>query len=946
MPKILYLLDGHALAYRAYFALTAGGGTRWSTSSGEPTAGIYGFASILLRIFETEMPDYMAISFDPKRTFRHDMYDGYKATRAKMPEDLRPQIERIREMVDCFNIPRVEVENFEADDVIGSLSKWAVDKEALGVKIITGDRDLFQLVNDRVVVQLPGTKPGVNEDYFPEDVFKRMGVRPDQIVDYKALVGDSSDNIPGVRGIGEKTATGLLAQYQTLDNIYAHLDEISGRAGTALGAGKADAYLSQDLAQIRTDLAVKLDLKQADIKCFEPAAVEELFRALEFRTLTQRLQALIKRINPAVLKPSFSSQASLFGEEVDEMNTEEATSTTETTQDFETVIVDSEAKLETCLRELSGAKRLALDTETTSTNPMQAELVGISLAGSAEKGYYIPLAHQSGRQLALETVRKALQPLFEDPKIGKVGHHAKYDFVVLEQHGVSVAPLVFDTMIAEWLVNPDSHNLGLKAQAWLRLGVDMTHIEELIGKGKNQLRMDQVPIAKAAPYAAADAVMTWRLVEPLQKDLESHKAEHLNRDIEIKLIPVLTRMEENGILLDKALFANFGAELSGHIARLEEQIYLESGQRFNIGSTAQVSDVLFKHLNLEPPDRSKKTASGKFSTAAGVLEDMRGSHAVVDHILEWRELTKLQSTYVETLPLQVNPKTGRVHTSFNQCGTVTGRIASQNPNLQNIPTRTDLGRRVRQGFIAPKGSKLVALDYSQVELRIMADMSGDEEMRGAFLRGEDIHTATAAAILGINLNAVSKAQRRHAKAINFGLIYGMSPFGLTRTTDLTLAEAENFVKAYFAHYPKVKAWLDHTRMEATQQGYVETKLGRRRYFPNLQAGTNYMMRQREEREAINAPIQGTAADIIKIAMIGLPEALLEAKLQSKMLLQVHDELIFESPEEEVEKLIHVAKGVMEAAMSLAVPLIADAKVGSNWAELEPVDDLYVEVFEE
>ncbi|HSN94938.1 MAG TPA: DNA polymerase I, partial [Anaerolineaceae bacterium] len=872
----------------------------------------------------------------------HDLYKEYKATRAKMPEDLRPQIDRIREMVDSFNIPRIEIENYEADDVIGSLSKWAVRQADLGVKIITGDRDLFQLVNDRVVVQLPGTKPGVNDDYFAEDVFKRMGVRPDQIVDYKALVGDPSDNIPGVHGIGEKTATSLLAKYESLDQIYEHLDEISGRAGTALREGKDSAYMSQDLALIRTDLDVKLDLEQADVHCFEPGAVEEIFRQLEFRTLIQRLQVLIKKLSPGIGQPAFSTQGSLFGEET---SAPEQVETNNLPQSFETVIVDTPEALKACVEDLSKAGQIAFDTETTSILPTQAGLVGISLAGSAEKGYYIPIGHQSGKQLTLDQVRKSLAGLLENKEIPKVGHNAKFDIVVLEEHGIKLNPLGFDSMIAEWLVNPDSRNLGLKALAWVRLGVEMTHIEDLIGKGKSQISMDQVSIEKAAPYAAADAIMTWRLVQPLKAELLQHNAQKLNDEIELKLVPVLATMEENGILLDEALFAKFGAELKEQIGTLEEQIYQEAGQRFNIGSTAQLSDVLFKHLDLEPPDRSKKTASGKLSTAAGILEDMRGKHPVVDHVLEWRELTKLQSTYVETLPLQINPKTGRVHTSFNQCGTVTGRIASQNPNLQNIPTRTDLGRRVRQGFVSPVGFKLVALDYSQVELRIMADMSGDEAMRSAFQRGEDIHTATAAAILGIKLDEVTRAQRRHAKAINFGLIYGMSPYGLTRSTDLTLAEAENFVKAYFDHYPKIKTWLTNTKMEATQVGFVETKLGRRRYFPNLKAGTNFVLRQREEREAINSPIQGTAADVIKLAMIALPEAMQKAGLKSRLILQVHDELIFESPEAEVDKLIHLAKGIMENAMQLAVPLVVEAKVGTNWGELEAVDDSYMEVFE-
>ncbi|MGB4596116.1 MAG: DNA polymerase I [Anaerolineaceae bacterium] len=938
MPKILYLLDGHAIAYRAYFALTAGGSARWATSSGEPTAGIYGFASMLFRIFEQEQPDYLAVSFDKGRTFRHDLYTEYKGTRAKMPEDLRGQVERIREMVDSFNIPRIEVDNFEADDVIGSLAVWA-EKEGLGVKIVTGDRDLLQLVTNRIVVSLPNTKTNANEDYFPEDVVRRMGVKPEQIVDYKALVGDTSDNIPGVRGVGEKTAITLIDTYQTLDNIYAHVDEIKGSLQTKLKEGRESAYLSQDLARIRTDLNIKLDLHQARVDHFNPAAVESLFRELEFRTLTQRLHTLVGKINPTMPNESNLTQSMLFGEDPAESG-EGAKQAIAAMHDFESVIVDTSVKLAQAVSELGKASQLAFDTETTSVDPMNTELVGISLAARPDKGYYFPVGHLYGTQLPFKEVKQALQPLFTSPKIAKIGHNAKFDMVVLKQSGIEVSPLIFDTMIAEWLVNPDSRNLGLKTLSWVRLGVEMTRIDALIGSGKKQITMAEVSISDAAPYAVADAVMTLRLAEPLSKELESHNATHLMDDLEIKLVPILAVMEENGILLDRELFTNFAKELEKQIAKLEESIYTLAGEHFNIGSTQQLSDVLFKRLNIEPPAGSKKTSSGKLSTAAGVLEEMRGKHAVVDAILEWRELTKLKSTYVDALPTQINPKDNRVHTSFNQTGTVTGRIASQNPNLQNIPTRTELGRRVRNGFIAPEGFDLVAIDYSQIELRILAHIGQDKAMLEAFHKGQDIHAATAAAILDIPLENVTKAQRRHAKAINFGLMYGMSPFGLTRATDLTLAEAENFVKAYFEEFPAVKTWLDNTRKLAAEQGYVETLLGRRRYFPNLKSGTNYMMKQREEREAINAPIQGTAADIIKIAMIQLPDALKKAGLNAKMLLQVHDELIFEVPEAEVKETIHVAKGIMENALKLDVPLTTEARVGQNWGELEPVDDSF------
>ncbi len=932
MPKILYLLDGHAIAYRAYFALTSGSSTYWTNSKGEPTAGVYGFANRLIRMFEQEEPDYVAVSFDTGRTFRHEMFADYKGTRAKMPDDLKVQIERIRQMVDCFNIPRIEIDNYEADDVIGSLARWANQEKGLAVKIITGDRDMLQLVTNTVVVSLPDRKSGQDQDYFPEDVVKRMGVRPDQIVDYKALVGDVSDNIPGVRGIGEKTAIELLKQYETLDNVFAHLDDIKGRAYKPLSEGHDAAYMSQDLARIRTDLPVLLDLKQAEPVQFDPTEVERLFEDLEFRTLTQRLKKLIARLQPS-LQGRNGIQTSLFPEE------EKPKSFDEVPQDasFETVIVNNPRILKACVDELKDAKRIAFDTETSGLDPMLSDLVGMSLAADPAKGYYIPIGHQEGTQLKLDEVRTALLPILTDLKIEKVAHNAKFDLVVLQQAGFDVTPITFDTMIAEWVINPTSRSLGLKAQASERLGVQMTQIEELIGKGKNQINMAAVPIEQAAPYAAADAVMTLRLLKPMAEDLHAHAAEKLYHDLENPLIPILAMMEEAGILLDDALFEAFSKELKSDVDRLTKQAYTLAGEEFNLNSTQQLSDVLFQKLALVPPDRSKKTSSGKYSTSADVLESMRGMHPLVDTILEYRELSKLQSTYVDALPLQVNPKTGRVHTTFNQTGTVTGRIASQNPNLQNIPIRTELGRRVRQGFIAAPGHKLLAVDYSQIELRIVAHMAQDEAMMKAFHEAQDIHAATAAAIEDVPLSEVTKQQRRHAKAINFGLIYGMSPFGLTRTTDLTLAEAENFVKEYFKEFPGVKKWLDNTRLEASRQGYVETLLGRRRYFPALAAGTNYTIRQREEREAINAPVQGTAADVIKLAMIRLPEALTKAGLKTRMILQVHDELIFEVPEDELDKATKVVKEVMESALELSVPLVTEARIGENWGELTVVD---------
>jgi DNA polymerase-1 len=930
MPPTLYLIDGHALAYRMYFALTAGGTSqRWQTSKGEPTAGIYGFARELLRIFEQEKPDYLAVAFDTGKTFRDVIYPEYKATRAKMPDDLRQQIERIREMVDAFNIPRLEMEGFEADDVLGSAAVWAAG-QGLGVKIITGDRDLLQLVNDRTIVYLAGD----DQNFItPEDVLGKLHVRPEQVVDYKALVGDKSDNIPGVPGVGEKTTENLISKYGTLDNIYAHLPEIEPRWRAKLEAGRESAYLSYKLAAIRTDLVVPIDLEQARIEVFEPHKVEALFRALEFRTLIDRLHKLV---GASPEETSTNGQMSLFAAPSVPLAVAEETARPRPT--ITVVVVDTARSLADCAAVLESASWISFDTETTSTDEMTANLVGISLAVEAGRGYYIPVGHAAGKQLPLEQVISALRAPLTDARIPKIGHHLKYDFIMLARYGIRVAPLTFDTMVAEWVLDPGSRNLGLKNMAAVRLGEAMTHIEELIGSGKNQRSMAQVLIAEAAPYAAADAETTLRLMPLLETELKRFpKLWDLFVTMEVPLITVLADMEMAGIALDRDFFAKFALELNQRLAELEQQVYAASGRTFNLNSTQQLSDVLFGTLHLSPPERGKKTASGHYSTAAGVLEGLSGQHAVVYMILEYRELSKLKSTYVDALPLQIHPEDGRVHTSFSQTTAVTGRLSSSDPNLQNIPTRTDIGRRVRRGFVAAPGNVLLSLDYSQIELRIVAQMAGDEAMLNAFRTGQDIHAATAAAIYNVPLKEVTKEMRRHSKAINFGLIYGMSAFGLTRTTDLTLSESQDFVTAYFKQFPGVKKYLDGIRKETARSGYVETMLGRRRYFPNLKSGLNQVMKNREEREAINAPIQGTAADIMKIAMIRIPPALVKAGLHGRMLLQVHDELVLECPRAELSAVETAVREIMENAYPMGIPLTTEARWGSNWDEMQPLE---------
>ncbi|GAB4505576.1 MAG: DNA polymerase I [Anaerolineales bacterium] len=931
MPPTLYLIDGHALAYRMYFALTSGGSNTqgWHTSQGEPTAGIYGFAREMIRILEQEHPEYLAVAFDTGKTFRDEMYPQYKATRAKMPDDLRPQIERIRQMVDAFNLPRLEMEGYEADDVLGSVAKQAV-AQGLGVKIITGDRDLLQLVSERIAVYVAGD----DKTYLTaKDVqASKFGVRPDQVVDYKALVGDKSDNIPGVPGVGEKTALSLLEKFDTLDGIYAHLDEIENRWRIKLEAGKESAYLSRALATIRTDLPIHLDLEHARADRLDAAALTTLFTELEFRSLLKKVPELTRQTPTASVAPAYhpGQQMSLFATEAPVIHV------AATPGHLDVRVVNTPLALETLAAELQHAERIAFDTETTSTDEMQADLVGISLAVEKGGGYYIPVGHLNGQNLPLPHVIEALRPALTDARIGKVAHNAKYDYIVLARQGLRVTPLAFDTMIAEFVLDPGSRNLGLKNLADARLGEQMTHIEDLIGKGKSQISMAEVTIDSAAAYAVADAEMVLRLTPILKESLERAGGLKLMNEIELPLITVLAEMEMSGILIDLPFFARMSKELDERLNEIARQVYRSVGQEFNLNSTQQLSEILFNRLRLEPPDRSKKTASGHYSTSASVLENLRGKHEAVDWILEHRELSKLKSTYVDALPAAVNPHTGRVHTSYSQTGAVTGRLSSSNPNLQNIPIRTEEGRRVRNGFIAAPGNVLLSVDYSQIELRIVAHMAKDEAMLTAFRQGQDIHAITAGAIYGVPLEAVTKDMRRHAKAINFGLIYGMSAFGLTRSTELTLAEAEEFVQTYFHQFPGVKKYLDGIRKQAAAQGYVETLLGRRRYFPLLKNPTNVNLKNREEREAINAPIQGTAADIMKIAMLRIPPALAQAGLHGKMLLQVHDEVVLECPQDELGETVRVVRQAMETAYPLDIPLSTEARSGRNWGEMQVV----------
>lgn len=941
-PPKLVLIDGHSLAYRAFFAMI---NTPLSVENAngekELTGAVFAFSNMLLKVWKDEQPDLIAVAFDVGRTFRDDLYADYKGTREKMPEELNAQLKRIQQVVNAFEIPIFTAEGFEADDVLGTLARRA-SGEGMRVVIVTGDRDALQLVSPAVSVLTSRQRFDDVIVYDEAKVVENYGVQPPQIIDYKALIGDTSDNVPGVKGIGEKTAQSLLQQYGSLDNIYAHLNEITQkRPRTALEAGKDSAYLSKKLVTIKTD--VPLDVNwEACAAQFDAQRVVTLFRELRF-------ESLIKRIPNAGVatetKPKDEAgQISLFDEQaapIPEIKTALFMADVPT----KTRVVQSDDDYKALLAELNNATRIAFDTETTAADSIQSEMVGLSLSTKAGEAWYVPVMlpspptalpegeviwHIDPASPKFEPIASALRR----KDIELVGHNAKFDLEVLQQAGAPVDRPVFDTMIAQFLCDPGGRGLGLKQLAFDYFGWQMTEITELIGRGKSQITMREVPIEQAAPYAGADADATFQLREKLLPILQQRNQEKLFREIEVPLIPVLIDMETTGVALDVKYLGELGGEISERMRELEKQIYTLAGGAFNINSTKQLSDVLFGKLGL-PTQGSWKTSGGSYSTNAEVLDELRDKHEIVPLITEHRELNKLYGTYVDALPQLINPKTGRIHTNYNQAGAVTGRLSSSNPNLQNIPIKTEMGRRVRKAFVARKGWQLISADYSQVELRILAHMADDPTLKEAFARDEDIHAATAGAIYNIDLKDVTSMQRNFAKRINFGIAYGMGAFALAGNTGMTVSEAQDFINKYFERFPQVRQWLDMTKRTAAEQGYVETMLGRRRYFPELRTSGPGMeqAKRRAEREAINHPVQGSAADIMKIAMINVHRALKEGGYQTRMTLQVHDELVFESPQTEVNTLMPVIEDIMENAFpQMTVRLKADVKSGRNWEE--------------
>ena len=913
--KRLMLIDGHALAYRAYHAIPP-----LTSPTGEPTNAVFGFANMLLKAVQDYTPDYIIATFDVGRTFRHEEYADYKAKRAETPDDLRPQFARVKELVEALGIPICVKEGYEADDVLGALSLQA-SQLGLETIIVSGDTDTFQLIAPDVSVLTPQRGFGEVALYDVEAIRQRYGLEPRQLVDFKALVGDPSDNIPGVPGIGEKTAAALLQQYGSLEGIYEHLHEIKQeRFRKALEQGRESAMRSRHLVTIKRDIDVKLDLEACKWGHFDRTRVMSLLRELGFRSLAGRIPQE---------RPTEATQLALLGSSAQptEQVAEKALG--------EYRVVDTVAALEELIARLRHVSRLAVDTETTGINPMRASLVGISLSEAPGRGYYLPVGHDQrlpvGRQLPLDVVRGKLGPILADEAIAKVCHNAQYDMIALIRHGMALKGLQFDTMIASWILEPTGRGIGLKSQVWQRLGIEMTSIEDIIGKGSKQGRMDQVSIDKVAPYACADADMTLRLADVLERELKERNQWHLFTEIEMPLVPVLVDMQLHGMVVDTAYLASMSQEMSQRLAELEARIYELAGHPFNISSTRQLATVLFDELGLP---KVRRTATG-YSTDVSVLEELKDKHPIIEVILEYRQLEKLKSTYVDALPSLVDPSSGRVHTSFNQTSTTTGRLSSSDPNLQNIPVRTELGRRIRGAFVAPEGFWLLGCDYSQVELRLLAHLSQDPELLGAFYRDEDVHASTAAAIYGIPLAEVTPQQRALAKTINFGLMYGMGDYGLSSRTDLTVSEARMFIEAYFKRFSRVKEYLENTVRQAREKGYVETILGRRRYFPELlSSAANVALRRAAERAAVNMPVQGSAADIMKLAMIRLDRQLRERQFRARMVLQVHDELVLEVPEDELAEVKALVVDVMENAYKLSVPLKVQASVGKTWMEMK------------
>jgi DNA polymerase-1 len=880
-----YIIDGNSYIYRAFYAIR-----NLSTSYGLPTNAVFGFANMLLKVIKERSPDLLAIAFDPKGpTRRHLEFRDYKAHRPPMPRDLVPQIPYIHRMVEAFRIPVFIREGQEADDVIATLARKA-EVEGLDITIVTGDKDILQLVGPNIKVY----DTLKDKIYEPKDVEERFGVPPDRMIEIMGLMGDASDNIPGVDGIGEKTAQMLIRQYGTIENLLTHAHEITKpRLKQSLIESADRARLSRELARLHADVPLTIDYEALKTKEPDNAALLNILRELEFT-------ALLKYV---AQEPGRAAQ-------------------------YHTVLEESE--FQGLVRLLSSIDAFCFDTETTSPDPMQAELVGISFSVQPYEAYYLPLGHAypgAPEQINRERALAALKSILENPSIKKIGQNIKYDLLVLGHYGIAVSGVSFDTMIASYLLNPGRASHSLDAIALEFLNYKTITYKDVTGSGKNQIGFQEVDIEVATRYSGEDADISLRLERLLEPRLREQNLEKLFRELEMPLMEVLADIERTGVKIDAEFLKHMSRKLEKETAKITGTIYELAGTEFNINSPKQLADILFGKLGLTP---IKKTKTG-FSTDVDVLEELAHLHALPAEILRFRTLSKLKSTYIDALPTMINPRTARLHTSLNQTVTATGRLSSSEPNLQNIPIRTDLGREIRRAFIAERGASLLSADYSQIELRVLAHMSQDTALIKTFQEDQDIHTRTASEIFGLSPDEITPEMRRKAKAVNFGIIYGISAFGLAQDIGVSNTEAKRYIDSYFTRYPKVREFLDKTIQDAKENGYVTTLLGRRRFIPELSSSTA-SVRSFGERTAVNTPIQGTAADLIKLAMIHIHQRLKQEHLQSKMILQVHDELVFEVADSEIDLMKKLVKEEMEGVLMLSVPIKVDMGVGKNWDE--------------
>ena len=916
----LFLFDAYALIYRAYYAFIRS--PRFN-SKGQNTSAVLGFCNTLQEILSKEKPKYLGVAFDPHGpTFRNDIFPEYKAQREKTPEDILFAVPIIKDILSAMHIPVLMVDGFEADDVIGTLAKVAA-KEGIDTFMLTSDKDYGQLITDNVRMYRPQHGGGY-EIIGPEQINAKYGIsQPSQVIDLLALMGDAADNFPGCPGVGEKTAVKLINEFGSVDELLSHTDQLKGALRKKVEEHVDDILLSKTLATIKTDVPVTLDLKKLEVTEPDESRLRKIFEDLEFKTLIDKFLNKPKKIPQNVnLQLDLFAEFPTDSEETEKKSSFESLKTI--SHDYQ--LIEKQEDIKKLCDFLLTFDFLSLDTETTSTNPIDAELVGLSFAVRENQAFYIPVPEN--REEAQQVV-EIFRPLYENPSILKIGQNIKYDMQVLANYGITLEGDLWDTMVAHYLIQPElRHNMDLLAEVYLNYKT--IHIDELIGpKGKKQRSMRELTPAEVYEYAAEDADVTLKLKRVLGPKLKEVGAERLFHDIEMPLIPVLADMERNGVCIDTESLADTSRAFTQRMNDIEQQIYALAGEQFNISSPKQVGDILFSKLKIV--EKPKKTKTGQFVTSEEVLQTLKGKHEIVEKILDYRGLRKLLSTYIDTLPLLINPKTQHIHTSFNQTVTATGRLSSSDPNLQNIPVRGEDGKEIRKAFIPEPGSLFFSADYSQIELRVMAHLSGDENMINAFIQGHDIHAATAANIYKVDIDKVTDDQRRKAKRANFGIIYGITVFGLAERLEIDRAEARELINGYFETFPKVREYMEQAKETARQKGYVETFFHRRRYLPDINS-RNATVRGFAERNAINAPIQGSAADIIKVAMIHIYQRFKEEHLRSKMILQVHDELNFSVVPEEKGRVEAIVKQEMENAYHLRVPLVADAGWGSNWLE--------------